>query len=85
MGCTHYSIIEKEILSYFNNSINIITSFNSIIDNINYTLDENNLISNKKNGEDNYFITDLGQTFKKQAKSILGVNSINIQLINLLK
>ena len=85
LGCTHYSIIEKEILNYFNNSINIITSFNSIINTINYTLDENNLISNKKNGEDNYFITDLGQTFKKQAKSILGVNSINIQLINLLK
>ena len=28
LGCTHYSIIEKEILNYFNNSINIITSFN---------------------------------------------------------
>tara|TARA_B100000029_G_scaffold511816_1_gene606830 strand:- start:431 stop:1234 length:804 start_codon:yes stop_codon:yes gene_type:complete len=82
LGCTHYSIMKKDIVQYFGDSINIITSSNSINTTISNVLKMNNLNSNSKNNEDSYFVTDLGQTFKEQAQALLGLESINIQLIN---
>tara|TARA_Y100000590_G_scaffold464430_1_gene633860 strand:- start:968 stop:1771 length:804 start_codon:yes stop_codon:yes gene_type:complete len=83
LGCTHYSIIEKHIFSFFNNEIKLITSSNSI----NFLVEKTLLMDNMKNCtkgyDDMYFVTDLSSTFKEQAKILLAINTINIDLINL--
>lgn len=84
LGCTHYSIIEKKITTFFNNEIKLITSSNSLYYPVKNTLSDYNMISYSKVSSDIYYVTDLSSTFKNQAKILLGLNSIDIDLINII-
>ena len=83
LGCTHYSIIEKYILAFFNNNISLITSSNSINSSIKKILFDFDMMNCNAISKNTYYVTDLSLTFKEQAKVLLGIDSIDINLVNI--
>jgi glutamate racemase len=69
LGCTHYPVIEKELVNYLGNKINYINPGTETAKDLKIYLKDNNLLNNSSNkGNISYYVTDINNRFKETAE-----------------
>ena len=87
LGCTHYPIIEKEISAFYKNKkkrVNIINSAKIVAEKISKELTTLNLLSNNKNCDHEFYISDYTSSFEKSSE-IFFEESVKLKKIQLWK
>jgi len=83
LGCTHYPIIKNQILKHYNFSVDIIDSAQLVADNVFYTLQKNQLLSQNMNqGADRFIVSDYTENFKTIARMFFE-KDIQLETINI--
>lgn len=78
LGCTHYPIIRNQISKFFNFNVEVIDSARIVAQRLRVMLEQNNLISKGRAGEDLFFVSDYTEYFEKIARMFFEGN-INLQ------
>jgi glutamate racemase len=78
LGCTHYPIIRNQISKFFNFEIEVIDSGRPVASRLRETLEKLGLLSNRRSGDDLFFVSDYTDYFEKIAKMFFEGN-INLQ------
>jgi glutamate racemase len=68
LGCTHYPIIRNQISRYYNFEVNVIDTARIVAESVREFLQQNDLLAEKKEDEDKYFISDHTPYFDAIAK-----------------
>lgn len=68
LGCTHYPIIKNQIRKYFDFHVDVVDSGNIVARYLQKLLEENNLISDQKNPEHVFYVSDYTDYFESIAK-----------------
>ncbi len=68
LGCTHYPIIKQQISKYYDFSVQIIDSANTVAAHLKQILEQKNLINPAQKGEHTFFISDYTEYFSAIAK-----------------
>lgn len=87
LGCTHYPIIEKEIIAFYKNKkkrVNIINSAKIVAEKISKELETLDLLSNNKNYEHEFYISDYTSSFEKSSE-IFFEETVKLKKIQLWK
>jgi len=80
LGCTHYPLIEKKIMDYFNEKVKLINPGFSAALRVKTILGENNLL-NDTEGYDEFFLSDEQENFQKIARDFLGFDIPEVCII----
>ena len=73
MGCTHYPIIQGVIKKEVDNNVKLIDPGKFVAIEVAEYLNKNNLLNKqKRNGDKEFFVTDLTDRFAKIAEMFLG-------------
>ena len=83
LGCTHYPIIASSIENYFEKKINIIDSGLVTAQHIKRHLLENNLFAEKKNKNNDFYVSDNHKNFLKVANMFLKTKIKNLSQVSL--
>lgn len=82
LACTHYPLIRQEISEFFNDKIEIFDSIEAVKDTVYNILNKNNLLSDKKRGENVFYLSDYTTSFEETARNFYGSN-INVEPKNI--
>ena len=72
LGCTHYPILNNAIRKVLGKDITLINAGTSVAEAVTKFLKENNLFSDNLNVENEFYVSDKPDSFKKIASSLLG-------------
>jgi len=64
LGCTHYPIIMNQISRYYNFAVNVLDSARIVAEYVRKHLAENQLLADKRGGENLYYISDHTPSFE---------------------
>lgn len=78
LGCTHYPLLRSKIEKIVGPSISIVDSGGAVARRTKQILENEGLLSSKKEGEDLYFTTGDPERFKKVAEELLRKNNLNL-------
>ncbi|MCU0378547.1 MAG: glutamate racemase [Bacteroidales bacterium] len=78
LGCTHYPIIRNQISKFFNFNVEVIDSARIVAQRLKVMLEQNDLLSNGRPGEDLFFVSDYTEYFEKIARMFFEGN-INLR------
>ncbi len=68
LGCTHYPIIKQQISKYYDFSVQIIDSANTVAAHLKTILEERNIINPGQKGSHQFFVSDYTDYFSSIAK-----------------
>lgn len=87
LGCTHYplikNIIKKCAEDIFGHPVFIVDSGATAASSIKSYLENNNLLSDTKDGQDEFYVSDETHNFKQSASLFLGTNISNVKKIDI--
>ena len=72
LGCTHYPLIRKEVEHFYRGTPAIIDSATCTANYLRKTLDEHALLSNKRNGQHEFIVSDYTDSFARSTKIFFG-------------
>ena len=73
LGCTHYPLIKSEIREFYGNKVNILDSSLIIAQRLKAYLEAVNLLNDKHaSGPDEFYVSDLTESFIKSARMFFG-------------
>ncbi|MFN8310667.1 MAG: glutamate racemase [Chitinophagales bacterium] len=84
LGCTHYVMIKEQILDFYKGNIKLFDSTKIVAEKLKGILAKEKLLSEKRNGGDTFFVSDITDSFRNSARFFYGEN-INLQLQNIWK
>ena len=79
LGCTHYVLIKDEINSYFNHKVKLFDSTDILAKKLKNILENENILSDKKETDNHFYVSDLTKGFQKSAKRFFS-NEIKLEL-----
>ena len=82
LACTHYPLIRNEINDFFMGKVAILDSIDVVHKKVEQLLDDNNMKSSQKNGEDLFYISDYTPSFENTARIFYG-DAIRLKAIQL--
>lgn len=68
LACTHYPLIQKEVILFYNNSIQIIDSANIVANHIARDLKQKNLINKDSVSQSKFYVSNYTNSFEKSAR-----------------
>lgn len=68
LGCTHYPIIKNQIRKFFNFKVDVVDSANIVAHHLHEVLESHHLMSEKKNPEHTFYISDYTEYFESIAR-----------------
>ena len=68
LACTHYLLIQDEIKCFYENKVNVIDSANIVAKNISENLKKMNLLSENKQPEYIFYVSNFTSSFEKSAR-----------------
>ncbi len=68
LGCTHYPIIKNQIRKFYNFQVEIIDSAQVVARELKKVLEQNQLLSARKSGPNEFFVSDYTDYFRKISK-----------------
>lgn len=75
LGCTHYPLIEKEVSDFYisnKRKVEIINSANVVAKSVKEELNRRDLLSNTKNSQHRFYVSDYTKSFEKSTKFFFG-------------
>jgi len=82
LACTHYPLLKRAISFYFNESVRIMDSAYYTARELKKILIDKHLLNkNTNSGQDEFFVTDAIENFKKIGEMFLGSEMNNVELI----
>lgn len=78
LGCTHYPLIKQQVVSYYDNKVEVLDSAELISAVIAQQLDEHNLRNNKPNPKLTFYVSHDSEFFKQTARRFFP-GDINLQ------
>ena len=82
LACTHYSLIQNEVIKFYNNRTNIIDSPNIIANNIEKKLKKLNLKNNSNKPTYHFYVSNYTESFENSARIFFQEN-IKLEGINI--
>src|SRR5690606_7038283 len=82
LACTHYPLIKKEITEFYERDITILDSAEIVAEYVKKILSKNKLLSTKRAGEHQFYVSDFTSSFEKSTK-IFFKEKINLELKNI--
>jgi glutamate racemase len=82
LGCTHYPIIKNQIRKFYDFETVVIDSSQVVAQKLKETLANHNLLSTKRSGEHQFFVSDYSTYFKKLAEMFFE-EEIDLQKVTL--
>lgn len=71
-ACTHYPIIYQQIENYFNKKVKVLHTPKIIAEEVNFLLEQRDLLHRGECKEDEFHLSDLTDSFQKEAEMFLG-------------
>jgi glutamate racemase len=71
-ACTHYPILYSQIENYFNHGLKVLHTPKIIAETLDYTLRKQTIFNEKRNAEDEYYLSDITPEFLRESKLFLG-------------
>lgn len=68
LGCTHYPLIKKHVSEFFDNNIEVIDSSKIVASALKTLLQENNLLSPKREAKNKFLVSDFTPSFQVAAE-----------------
>jgi len=83
LGCTHYPIIEEQIFNFFNKKVKTINPGKAVAEEVKRILSKNAIenTENAGNIQDEFFLSDKQENFKKIAKNFLGFSISRVNIV----
>jgi glutamate racemase len=72
LACTHYPLIRAEINEYYKGEVAILDSTDVVKEEVKRLLISENLLCNKRNGSDHFYVSDYTTSFEETAKNFYG-------------
>lgn len=72
LACTHYPLIKKEIEEFYKGSVKVIDSTEITAQQVKKILTHKNLLSNKKMGPHDFYVSDFTNSFQKTSQQFFG-------------
>lgn len=85
LGCTHYPLIRRTISKVVGDNVTLINPAYETAKMLEKMLDENDLRSHIGNGENEFYVSDSAERFKKMAASILPCDIDEVGYVNIEK
>ena len=85
LGCTHYPLITKAINRLTSYKLKLFNPVQETDKEVKETLDRLSLVNVKRQGEDQYFVSDAPENFKELGELFLGFELEDLQEVNLEK
>lgn len=82
LACTHYPLIKKEITEFYKRDITILDSGEIVAEYVKKILSKNKLLSTKRVGEHQFYVSDFTSSFEKSTK-IFFKEKIHLELKNI--
>ena len=74
MGCTHYVLIKDEINDFFNGKVALYDSTDIVAHKITEVFQSENLLSEKKSGDNHFYVSDITEGFQESTSRFYGDN-----------
>lgn len=72
LACTHYPLIKKEILKYYNKDVEVIDTTEIVANAVKHSLELQNLLNTGKRGKDHFFVSEFTESFERTTKIFYG-------------
>ena len=72
LACTHYPLIKNEIAAFYKQQVKIFDSAEVVAQKLKFILEKENLQSNKKAGNDIFYVSDYTESFERTTKIFYG-------------
>lgn len=82
LACTHYPLIKKEILKYYNKRVEVIDTTEIIANAVRKSLQEQKLLHTGKRGTDHFYVSEFTESFEKTTNVFYG-SQVRIEEIKL--
>ena len=82
LACTHYPLIQQSINSYYKEKVTIIDSASEVAKHVQQVLSRKNLLSQRSEINDRFYISDYTKSFEESAKYFFG-NDISLEEVSL--
>jgi glutamate racemase len=82
LACTHYPLIKKEILKFYQKKIAIIDTTEIVACAVNYSLESQQLLSTEKKKQDVFYVSEYTESFEKTTKLFYGTQ-VHIEEVRL--
>jgi len=82
LACTHYPLIKKEILKYYNQHVEVIDTTEIVAHAVRESLSAQNLLFSGKRGKDRFYVSEFTESFEKTTKIFYG-SQVQIEEIKL--
>ena len=82
LACTHYPLIKKEILKYYQQHIEVIDTTEIIANTVKLSLANQNLLNTGKKVKDHFYVSEFTESFEKTTKIFYG-SAVAIEEIKL--
>ena len=76
LGCTHYVLIADEISEFFDGKVKLFDSTDILASKLKVILDNENLLSDKKEKRNKFYVSDLTKGFSESASRFYGENLV---------
>ncbi len=85
LGCTHYPVLNDVIADVLGENVNLINAGTATAKAVLKFLKNNEMLSEKEIGENNFFVSDKADSFRNQASILLGkeINDSKVKLVSL--
>ena len=84
LACTHYPLIKKQIIEYYNNQVEVIDSSSIIANYIKNELEKMNMLNTNNKSSYNFIVSNLTESFSKSA-SFFFKDKISLQELDIWK
>ena len=82
LACTHYPLIKKEILKYYNKDVEVIDTTEIVANAVKTSLESQNLLNTGKRGKDHFFVSEFTESFERTTKLFYG-SQVRIEEVKL--
>lgn len=82
LACTHYPLIAEDISEFYHHKVKLLLSGPVVADKLKNILEKENMLSVKRNSENEYIVSDLAKNFEKSAEKFFGTK-INLKEVKL--
>lgn len=72
LGCTHYPILHNEIDMFLEGEVHVVDSPQIVAETVSQVLAAAGLLTDKKNGQKHFYLSDYTETFHRIARSFFG-------------
>jgi glutamate racemase len=82
LACTHYPLIKKEILRYYQKHVDVIDTTEIVAAAVKASLISNNLLGKSRKGNDQFYVSEFTESFEKTTRIFYG-SPVPIQEVKL--